>query len=113
VTPYRDAADLTSRPLCFYGSCHQLPQDRNIVPDPTTRLLDLVDRLGLVRARDVANAGIPTVYLTRLVRAGALERLARGLYARASSPVGEHVSLAEVAKLAPRGVVCLLSALAF
>ena len=83
------------------------------MPDPTTRLLDLVDRLGLVRARDVANAGIPTVYLTRLVRAGALERVARGLYARASSPVGEHVSLAEVAKLVPRGVVCLLSALAF
>jgi predicted transcriptional regulator of viral defense system len=81
--------------------------------EQTTRLLDLVDRLGLVRARDVANAGIPTVYLTRLVRAGALERVARGLYARASSPVGEHVSLAEVAKLAPRGVVCLLSALAF
>ena len=81
--------------------------------DPTTRLLDLIDRLGLVRARDVANAGIPTVYLTRLVRAGALERVARGLYARASSPVGEHVSLAEVAKLAPRGLVCLLSALAF
>ncbi len=77
------------------------------------RLLDLVDRLGLVRARDVAKAGIPTVYLTRLVRAGALERVARGLYTRASSPVGEHVSLAEVAKLAPRSVVCLLSALAF
>ena len=77
------------------------------------RVLDLVDRLGLVRARDVARAGIPTVYLTRLVRAGVLERIARGLYARASSPVGEHVSLAEVAKLAPRGVICLLSALAF
>ena len=74
--------------LHFDGSCHQLPQDRNIVPDPTTRLLDLVDRRGLVRARDAATAGIPTVYLTRLVRAGALERVARGLYAGASSPVG-------------------------
>jgi predicted transcriptional regulator of viral defense system len=81
--------------------------------DPATRLLDLVERHGRVRARDVARAGIPTVYLTRLVRAGALERVARGLYARVSAPVGEHVSLAEVAKLAPRGVICLLSAVAF
>jgi len=83
------------------------------VAGPTTRRLDLVDRLGLVRARYVTNAGIPTVYLTRLVRASALERVARGLYARASSPVGERVSLAEVSKLAPRSVVCLLSVLAF
>ena len=81
--------------------------------DPTARLLTLVDRHGLLRARDVARAGIPTVYLTRLVRAGILERVARGLYARASAPVSEHVSLAEVAKLAPKGVICLLSALAF
>lgn len=59
--------------LHFYGSCHQLPSNRNTVPDPTTRLLGLVNRLGLVRARDVANAVIPTVYLTHLVRARALD----------------------------------------
>ncbi len=81
--------------------------------DPATHLLNFVERHGLVRARDVQRAGIPTVYLTRLVRDGTLERVARGLYAKASAPVGEHVSLAEVAKLAPRGVICLLSALAF
>lgn len=81
--------------------------------DPATRLLDLVGQRGLVRARDVEHAGIPTVYLTRLVRAGILERVARGLYAKASAPVSEHVSLAEVATLAPRGVICLLSALAY
>ncbi len=80
---------------------------------PTARLLDLVDQQGLVRARDVKRAGIATVYLTRLVRAGVLERVARGLYARASTPVSEHVSLAEVAALAPRGIICLLSALAY
>lgn len=81
--------------------------------DPARHLLDLVDQRGLVRARDVKRAGIPTVYLTRLVRAGALERVARGLYAKASAPVSEHVSLAEVAALAPRGVICLVSALAY
>jgi predicted transcriptional regulator of viral defense system len=79
----------------------------------TSRLLELVERRGLVRGRDVERAGIPTAHLTRLVRVGALERVARGLYAKASAPVSEHVSLAEVAALAPRGVICLLSALAY
>lgn len=79
---------------------------------PATRLLGLIDRHGRLRARDAARASIPTVYLTRLVHAGVLERVARGLYARSSSPVSEYVSLAEVAKLAPKGVICLLSALA-
>jgi predicted transcriptional regulator of viral defense system len=83
------------------------------VNDQAARVVALIDHHGLVRARDVQRAGIPTVYLTRLVRAGILDRVARGLYARASSPPSEHVSLAEVAKLAPKGVICLLSALAF
>jgi predicted transcriptional regulator of viral defense system len=99
--------------LRFYGSCQQLPYNRNNMASPADHVLDLIDRHGLVRARDVKAAGIPTVYLTRLVREGAIERVARGLYARASAPVSEHVSLAEATKLAPRGVICLASALSF
>lgn len=76
-------------------------------------LLDLVDRLGLIRARDIARAGIPTVYLTRLVRSGELERIARGLYTRRAAPQHEHTTLLEVTKQVPKGVVCLLSALRF
>jgi predicted transcriptional regulator of viral defense system len=83
------------------------------VTDPTERLLELLDRQGLVRARDVERTGIPTVYLTRLVRTGVLERVARGLYAKTSGLLSQHASLAEVSALAPRGVICLLSALAF
>lgn len=81
--------------------------------DHTDHLLDLIDQRGLIRAREVAEAGIPTVYLTCLVRSGALERVARGVYAKASASVSEHVTLAEVAKVAPRGVICLLSASTF
>ncbi len=40
-------------------------------------------------------------------------RHARGVYALADSSVTEHHSLAVAAKLVPRGVVCLLSALRF
>lgn len=78
-----------------------------------TRLLELADRLGLVRARDVARAGIPTVYLTRLVGSGELERVARGLYMRPSVPQHDQATLLEVTKQVPKGVVCLVSALRF
>lgn len=65
----------------------------------------------LLRARDLAGQGLPTVVLTRLVAAGRLERVARGIYSLPGQAVGEHRSMAEVAIRVPRGVVCLLSAL--
>lgn len=79
--------------------------------DLENRLLDLAERRGLLRTREAVEAGIPTVYLTRLVRKGRLERIDRGLYTLPGTPMGEHASLAEVAKKVPGGVICLLSAL--
>lgn len=75
------------------------------------RVLRLARARPLLRARDLVAQGLPTVALTRLVQAGKLERLARGLYALPGRAVGEHRSLAEVALRVPKGVVCLLSAL--
>ena len=75
------------------------------------RVLRLARARKLLRARDVANAGLPTITLTRLVRAGKLERVARGLYGLPGAAPSEHRSLAEVASRVPKGVVCLLSAL--
>ena len=40
-------------------------------------------------------------------------QLARGLYQLADAPIDAHHTLAEAAKLAPKGVICLTSALAF
>lgn len=77
------------------------------------RLLDLARDHGVIRARDAERAGIPTVYLTRLVRSGELVRVSRGLYAPADAESTEHSSLAEVAKTVPKGIVCLLSAAAY
>lgn len=65
----------------------------------------------LLRARDLVAAGLPTIALTRLVSAGKLERVGRGVYSLPDLPVSEHRSLAEVAIRVPRGVVCLVSAL--
>lgn len=74
-------------------------------------VLRLARRKGLLRARDIKKLGLPTITLTRLVTAGKLERVARGVYSPPGHSIGEHRSLAEACLRVPRGVVCLLSAL--
>ncbi len=76
-------------------------------------ILDLARSRGLIRPLDLAAHGLPRVSLTRLVRQGRLARVGRGLYALPDREVSEHTALAEVARLYPRAVVCLLSALRF
>ncbi len=80
-------------------------------PTHEAQVLRLAKLRRLLRARDLAAYGLPTVALTRLVQAGKLERLARGMYGLPGASVSEHRSLAEVALRVPKGVVCLLSAL--
>lgn len=75
------------------------------------RVLQLARSRKLLRARDLVPHGLPTIALTRLVRAGKLERVARGVYGIPGGPVSEHRSLAEVSLRVPKGVVCLVSAL--
>lgn len=74
-------------------------------------ILHLAHERRLLRARDLHEQGFPTIVLTRLVSAGKLERIARGVYSLPDQPICEHRSLAEAAIRVPRGVVCLLSAL--
>ena len=75
------------------------------------QVLRLARKRKLLRARDVAHEGLPTIALTRLVQAGRLERVARGLYGLPRMAANEHRSLAEVSVRVPKGIVCLLSAL--
>ncbi|MBJ2154490.1 type IV toxin-antitoxin system AbiEi family antitoxin domain-containing protein [Variovorax sp. IB41] len=74
-------------------------------------VLALAKSRPLLRARDVADQQLPTVILSRLVAAGRLERVARGIYCLPGRSSSEHRSLAEVSLRVGRGVVCLLSAL--
>ena len=74
-------------------------------------VLALAGRRPLLHSRDLTAQALPTVVLSRLVAAGKLERVARGVYSLPERALSEHRSLAEVALRAPRGVVCLLSAL--
>ena len=74
-------------------------------------VLALARRQPLLRARDLTQRGLSTVILGRLVAAGRLERIARGVYSLPERRLSEHRSLAEAALRVPKGVVCLLSAL--
>ena len=73
----------------------------------------LVKKSGILRTRDLAPLGIPAKYLGRLCEEGFLVRAGHGLYITASVPETAHLGLAQAAKLIPKGVVCLLSALSF
>jgi predicted transcriptional regulator of viral defense system len=79
----------------------------------TDALLDLVREQGVVRSSDLKSRGIPREYLSRLHSEGVLERASRGVYYLPEIDITEHHSLAEAAKIAPKGIVCLLSALKF
>lgn len=77
------------------------------------RALALLQSRGMMRLRELDDAGITAATVSRLEREGVIVRLARGLYQRADAPIDQQHTLAEVAKLIPKGIVCLTSALAF
>ncbi len=80
-------------------------------PTHTERILTLAAELGVLRTRDVLQRGVPAVYLTRLVAAGRLERVARGIYIIPGEGLASGTALAVVATRVPGAVVCLASAL--
>lgn len=67
----------------------------------------------MMRLREFDDAEITAATVSLLERDGAITRLARGLCRLADAEPNQQHSLAEVAKLIPRGVICLTSALAF
>jgi predicted transcriptional regulator of viral defense system len=69
--------------------------------------------LGIARLAELRDAGVTAATVSRMERDGEVLRLARGLYQLPDAPLNTHHSLAEVAKRIPKGVVCLVSALAF
>lgn len=77
------------------------------------RLLKLARKQPILRVRDLAAADIHPEHLRRLHQAGVVERTSRGVYRLVEAEYTEHLSLAEVSKRVPHGVVCLLSALQF
>ena len=73
--------------------------------------LDLSHIGAFFRPRDVRMLGVSFAKLQRLVAAGKVEKVARGLYRRADAEPDEFETLAMVASVISGGIVCLLSAL--
>tara|TARA_R110000868_G_scaffold42178_3_gene143170 strand:+ start:770 stop:1390 length:621 start_codon:yes stop_codon:yes gene_type:complete len=67
----------------------------------------------IVRAYELRKVGIAGQTIKRAVDDGELVRLARGLYQCADTDVDTEQALAEAAKLVPKGVIAMVSALAF
>ncbi|MGH7151936.1 MAG: type IV toxin-antitoxin system AbiEi family antitoxin domain-containing protein [Planctomycetota bacterium] len=81
--------------------------------NPLERALGVLEERGIARSRDLERAGVSRTQLRRLLDRGLLERVGRGLYRSPEAPLTERSDLAQAARLAPGGVVCLLSALRF
>lgn len=67
----------------------------------------------MARLAEIRQAGITAATVSRLVRAGIITRLGRGLYQLTDAIVENNHALAETTKRVPKGVICLVSALAF
>lgn len=77
------------------------------------QVLTLLKRRGIARLAELQTAGVTATTVSRMERAGEVVRLARGLYQLPDAALDPHQSLAEAARLVPKGVICLASALAF
>ena len=83
-------------------------------PTSSGRVIAMARKRPVLRSSEVASQGIHTGTLTRMARAGELERVGPGRYRLSSQPrATEHHDLVVVATSVPRAIVCLLSALQF
>jgi predicted transcriptional regulator of viral defense system len=78
-----------------------------------SRVVRLARQAGVLRTRDLEAHGVNRVALGRLVAAGVLERVGRGLYTAPTSKITAHHTLVEASVRIPACIVCLLSALRF
>lgn len=77
------------------------------------QLRAIVAGKSIVRAQELRNAGIAGSTIQRALDDGDLVRINRGLYQDPQSDVETEQTLAEVAKRIPKGVIAMLSALAY
>ena len=80
--------------------------------DPAATAKALVQRKGAVRSRELVDAGVARVQLSRLVAGGELIRLARGVYTAPGAVLpGSEEGVLVVAERIPEARLCLLTAL--
>ncbi len=77
------------------------------------RALALLREKGMARLYELIGAGITAATISRMKERGLVLQLGRGLYQLPDASVDANHALAAAAKLVPKGVVCLTSALAY
>lgn len=77
------------------------------------QVIDLLNKQGILRPRDLDSIGVPRIVLNRMTSAGLLEKVSRGLYRLSQNTGSEYESLTTVATRSPKAVFCLLTALQF
>jgi predicted transcriptional regulator of viral defense system len=82
-------------------------------PSQRDQLAAFLRERGIARLAEIRLAGITAATVSRLEREGVVTKLGRGLYQLADAAPECNHSLAEAAKRVPKGVICLVSALAF
>jgi predicted transcriptional regulator of viral defense system len=73
----------------------------------------LLKQQGMVRLSEFTKAGVTAATVSRMKEKGLITQLGRGLYQLSGTSLDVNHTLAEAAKHVPRGVICLVSALAF
>jgi len=75
------------------------------------KILDVARNQSVFRAGDVRDANDPRSTLRRMVAAGEIVQVGRGLYALPEAEISANHSLVEATRRYPGGVICLTSAL--
>ncbi|WP_258393928.1 type IV toxin-antitoxin system AbiEi family antitoxin domain-containing protein [Stenotrophomonas maltophilia] len=99
-------------PFVGQYSKHPTLWNNAVMGNAEARARKLLRRAGTLRARELVTAGIARAQLSRLVEAGALIRLSRGVYAlaeRSSNDTDDGLRI--IAERLPHPRLCLLSAL--
>jgi predicted transcriptional regulator of viral defense system len=81
--------------------------------DRKQQIINIIKQRGIVNAADIESAGISRNYLYMLFRDGLIEKTSRGLYMLKNSAAPKHSAFIEIAKKAPKAVICLASALSY
>ncbi len=77
------------------------------------KLRSLLDARTMMRAQELREAGISAQTIARAVENGEVERISRGVYQKRGAEIEENQILAEATMRVPKGVIALVSALAF
>src|ERR1700693_2116646 len=77
------------------------------------RVLSVLKRRGIVRISELTEEGATRATVARMRDKGLVHQLGRGLYQLPDAALDTHHVLAEAAKRVPKGIVCLVSALAY